>query len=664
MQVMSVNLTFHDVNSRLIVAVVVVISWFALRERILGTPSGTTVLLEWLGLIALTMGLCLLKRRTPMLMTVPISISLSALMAGSIANTQESSALAQKIPLYWWGFGNRVMVAALILTLVAVGLLAFRGELLPQFGMRAKAIVGRLKTFLSLGVVGWTLPSILQPMDSWLNLGDATEKSLDELAGWVVGNIPGVHTSWVTHSLLGFPLLPLSFVSGSGNAKVVIVALYANFLVLLVPLLMGFVISRVVPQIGKLPAFAISLIVVSISGSPGNSSLFQELSFLARGFMPIALGALVVYAFGRETPALRWQAAVFGVLAGLTLMNNFEYGVGAGVAVLAIIAISSPTVPLAIRSVIEFLAGSVLSVFVVTIPSVIQRGDWMNRRLGVWADVLSGTGGKHSHNMGSWPPPFGLATLCFALGVVGVAVGITQIRQHTAFQHQRAAVVSSLYFGIWTVASAPYFLNGGAAGAFRTQFLFLPVALLAYSIFGVVSHGRVLASETQRRLKLTNRLRDASAQVPVVLLCALTVGSIFQVPNGLAEWRRVQTPAALDRNTDEWSPERLDWIRPSRVADLAAPYGGSESVGWWFSYGNAIEVLTGIENLLGTTGFETMRSAKQFALACEPLFESKKSFVVSIDGMSERLNACGIANVKALTSPNEDGLVVYEIRRE
>lgn len=632
-----------------------------MRRDILGAPSGTSVLLEWLGLIALTVGLCLLKRQTPILMAVPIAFALIALIVRAIIDTQGSSALAQTYPEYWWGFGGRVLVATLFLALMAVGLQVFSGELLPQNGTRAQTKVRRLKTIISLGVIGWTLPSILQPMNAWLNLGDSTEKVLDELTGWTIGNIPAVHTSWCHNSLLGFPLLPLSFVEGFGAAKVIIVALYVNALVLIIPILMGTVISRVVPQIGKIPAFAFSLIAVSISGSPGNSSLFQELSFLARGFIPVALGSLAIYIFGRDMQASRWQVAIFGVLAGVSLMNNYEYGFGAAVAALVIVVVSSPTMLLAIRSTRMFLIGSILVVVAVTIPALMQGGNWVNRRLGVWADVIAGDARLSSNNAGSWPPAFGLPALCFILGVVGASVGLRGLHSAQGNRPSRSAAVSSLYFGVWVVASAPYFLNGGAAGSFRTQFLFIPFALLAFSLLGVAL--APILKEERDRVRSRARSTELLARVPIVLLCSIVLATVVQVPYGLKEWQRVQTPNLKGKTEDEWSPQRLDWIRTEKVIELANEFGGPKEVGWWFSYGNAMEAVTGIENLLGTTAFETMRSIRQLSLGCEPLIKTQKAYVISVASMADRIRSCGLQSVRAVTSSNETGLVVYEIDR-
>jgi hypothetical protein len=152
--------------------------------------------------------------------------------------------------------------------------------------------------------------------------------------------------------------------------------------------------------------------------------------------------------------------------------------------------------------------------------------------------------------------------------------------------------------------------------------------------------------------------------MPLALLAALSVASVVQTPNSLLELRRVQTSEPGYRNLDEWSPERLDWISPEGVRQLAEQYGGAANVGWWFSYGNAIELLTGVENLLGVSGWETMRSNSQSALGCQPILSTDKPYVISIKGAESMLAKCRGLVARPITSPNEDQLVVYSIKSD
>jgi len=594
-------------------------------------------------------------------------LSLSVVVFGSLWNSQRLEAW----PQYWSGFGPRVALAAIAVSVIwlalkrwgALSRLRAHDNLLHFVQQSQRAVGGAL--------ILWTLPTLLQPMDALLNVGDATEKVLDEIAGWAVGNLPAVDTSWTHGALLGLPLAPLRLVGGFGELKVVVVMLYVNGLVLAVPVFMAAVLRLCLPSVDKYFALALTMTSVSISGQPINTALFQELSFLARGLLPVVLGFVTVKVFGKsnfDSKIGTMRLVCLGSLAAVTLLNNYEYGIGAAFAAMVVGVVVSPDTKLRLKQVSWLLVGFGTVVCVFLVLGALRGGNWIGRRLGVWYDVLLGQSGQHSSNAGYAIPGLGLDALYFVLIVTGVAVGI----RHAASSSWRsvgAAGASCLYFGVWSLMSAPYFINGGGGGAFRTQFLMIPVTLLVASIVGLarrIPDGEVSVSPMGGRIYVRwwSAATKQVERLPLTLLCSALVVAILQVPNGVSEWRRVQTPQAVDRHLDEWSPERLDWIRPERVRKLAAPFGGESAVGWWFSYGNAVELLTGLENLLGTTGWETMRSAFQTKLGCEPLLRSPKRYVISISTAKSQIEKCRGVQARAVTLANEDGLVVFELLRQ
>lgn len=243
------------------------------------------------------------------------------------------------------GFGLQVALLSGFLTLlILLGGIAIRGSRLESLVNRLR-ILSIVEKAVAVAALVWLLPSLLQPMDGWQNLGDSTEKFLDEITGWTVGSFPGVHASWVSSSILGLPLAPLSLLDRSpviiGAAKIVIVVLYVNALVLCVPTCVAAIFGRCVPRLTRLSAFGLAVLVVSVSGTgEGNTSVFQELSFLARGLLPIALGAFVVARLGRLTPVGSLMSLALGVMSSLVLLNNYEYGFGSATSALATLAVS------------------------------------------------------------------------------------------------------------------------------------------------------------------------------------------------------------------------------------------------------------------------------------------------------------------------------------
>lgn len=640
---------------------IILAPYFYVRGKLFGSPSGLSVLLEWLALIAIT-GLLLLRQGLgPNWLRLPVALLSMAFIFRAVIDTQPSG----QWPMYWFGFGTTVLLVTVSVAFLAVAVLCWRNRLLNASRHRLDRGIKYLLGASGWIVIAWAVPSLLQPMDAWLNIGDATEKVLDEVTGWAVGNVPAVHTGWSHNTVLGAPLGLLSLVTGFGEAKIILVVLYVNFLILVVPLCMGWIIRQSIPALGRPASFAIAIASVTISGSPINTSIFQELSFLARGLLPVAMAALTVHLIAKNLWPSRPQVLILSAGGSIAFWNNFEYGFGVFVAIMAVILTLSENVKSAVRQFVRLALGFALSTLIVVSSGIALGGNWLGRRLGSFGEVLGGRITTQSYNNLGPIPEFGLPTLCFVLGVAGVTLGFDELRRKNVPETTRAGAVSSLYFGVWTMMSAPYFLNGGGSGAFRTQFLNIHVVMLVFSILGILAPriANTFQLVDSPRRDLTPSVSGVIAVLPILLLCSLAVGSVVQAPNGVKEWRRVQTPSTANRHVDEWSPDRLDWIRPSLIPELVEPFGGAKVVGWWFSYGNAVEALTGVENLLGVTGYEGTRSSSQLGLACEPLIRSKKQYVISIGPSESLMSRCEGIKVIARTTPNDDGLVVFEVVR-
>lgn len=636
-------------------------SYFAVRETLFGDPSGFSVLLEWLSLALITVLLGKRRLSGPKWLRAVVAFLAAVVVLRSVSNLQSDV----RWPEYWWGFGLRVLLVLVPVAVLCLAVLLILVRIVScsrrQLNQGATWIFG----FLGWVIIAWTIPSLLQPMDAWLNVGDSTEKVLDEVAGWTVWNVPGVHTGWGHNSLLGAPLAPLSLISGLGEAKIILVVLYVNLLILLIPLCMGWIIRQLVPELRGPASFAIAVVSVTISGTPFNTSLFQELSFLARGLLPVVMGAFTVHSFGKKLHPNRVQNFVLIVGCTLTFWNNLEYGFGACVAVGVVAIARANDAAEALRQFRGLILGFVLTSLVVLAPGILIGGNWLNRRLGAIGILLEGGAQVQSFNNTGPIPPFGLPTLCLALGTAAVVMGLNDLRDANESRNSAVGAISALYFGVWTVVAAPYFLNGGGSGAFRTQFLNIQTVMLVFSILGILGPKipPMLSSSLTRRRSVLGLGTVTFAALPIILLGSLTVSSVVQVPNGVKEWRRVQTPTSISRHVDEWSPYRLDWIRPSLIPELVEGFGGERNVGWWFSYGNAIEALTGVENLLGTTAYESTRTSTQLSLACEPLIRSHKRYVISINSGESLMSKCAGIKATARTGPNDDGLVVFEIAR-
>ncbi|NCV45232.1 MAG: hypothetical protein EBW15_10750 [Actinobacteria bacterium] len=258
---------------------------------------------------------------------------------------------------------------------------------------------------------------------------------------------------------------------------------------------------------------------------------------------------------------------------------------------------------------------------------------------------------------------FGLVGLVFAVAVAAVGISSAKLANSGESESDRVAAVVTLYTSLWTIFSAPYVLNRDSPGPL---IYFVLLVLMVAGLLKLLLSGRLCAiGGTQLHEERTGgqNFRSAFSLFPLFLLLGLVLSAVIQAPAPHREWRRIQTPISEQKWVDEWSAEKLDWIEVSRVESLAAQFGGASEVGWWFQHGSAVEILTGVENLLGIPAYEGVRSDSMLKLACEPLAASSKRFVIALISAQATLERCPGISARSLTQDDAIGMAVFEVSR-
>lgn len=642
--------------------------WFALREQVLGLPTGLSVLVEWVGLLLAAAIIVITgrdKTQKGKLGTVPLSV---ATLLYLIVSSWRLADLG-RWSMYWSGFGMEISVAAIF---AATTLVLVVPKIDRSSGFIFQVVTPRIRAagwLLGSAAVLWMIPSLLQPMDAWLNIGDASEKVLDEITGPLVGNFPGVNQASVYSSLLGIPLMPLTVFRGYGDEKFTLLVLYVNILIIAVPLMIALILRKSFQRLPLLLAVIIGLVSVTISGSPVgndasrfnlNSSLFRELSFLSRGLLPLVVGYLVVITFDRAQVS-NIRLILLAVVSSLAIINNPEFGIASGTA--AFVAALFWRLGTGNRDSNVYLIVPIMFATVVCflIPGVAVGGDWINRRLGAFASLAAGEGATLSRDPMRNTPAMGLVVVSYSLSITAVAVALNEIRRG-GFEKSRSAILICLYFGMWVLLSAPYFLNAGGVG----QFLMIPFSILSVALLRlVVFSGDKEKLEGQfSSLSSLSGVRQRLSALPIVFLFSLSVVAILSTPNGVKEWQRIQMPLSDLKWVDEWSTRKLDYLTIDGVKALANTTGDSSQVGWWYQHGNAIELLTGIENLFGTSAFEgAVRSRASKDLACEPVIKSELRFIITSSRFVSVLESCDGIRILKSSLPDGDGLILVTLDR-
>lgn len=656
------DVALNRFNSRLVVAGAALVAWFTVREEVLGSPSGSTVLVEWLGLLALTSAAAWTRWPTPKTRWGAVTFAAAA-AAYLTASFQHQPDLGEW-SMYWRGFGPRIAFGSLMTSVVIALIWPMARVRFWQCSKRSWFQVATAATrLLSVGALLWMLPSLLQPTDAWLNIGDSTEKVLDEIAGPVVGNVPGYNQSSGYSSLLGIPFLPLSIIDGYRQEKFTLLIVWVNLLILLVPLLIAATLRQTLKGMSWLAALVLAFATVTVSGRAfgnepklfhSNTSLFRELSFLARGVFPLLVGLLLAVMCTRREITNR-QIAVVAFVASLSILNNPEFGIGSAIAAGAVVMFQGWPSARQWSMMRWYCAAVLVSLGALVVPGVLIGGDWFSRRLGMFVAVLSGEGATLSASSSRDIPALGVVVVVCSVAIATVAV-VLAMKSSDREDDASSASVAGLYFASWILVSSPYILNAGGGGGFGSQFHLIPLVIMTTALVQMLVIPRM-------REATTAGVRGASL-VPVLLLFSVCALAILHSPNATVEWQRVKQPIDDQKWTDEWSEHKLDYIRPEEVVQLADTVGGVSQVGWWYSHGNAIELLTGLENLLGTSVFEgAVKGEAIRRQACEPLNRSTLLYAVTDGRYASLAESCtGVSSVE-IVRQTETGVVLLRIDR-
>jgi len=650
-------------NSRLAFAFVLLTPWLAIRNRVSWFDSPVAVLVEWTALMGLAF-LCGQVRQAPRWVEASSQPFLIIVISLSILNRFSFPLF----PMYWNGFGPTVLACSLIIgvaicvTTALVDAGYVRGEQLVNSG-----ILNRAARWLGIAVSLYLIPSILQPMDAWLNVGDATQIVLEELSGWAVGHVPGFQQAAGYGSLIGSPLIILQFFHSGGPHKLTAVVLWANTLVILVPIVIAAIFRGMFRRMSFGTAFAIALVSVTISGEGQgffyyNTSLFRELSAVPRLLPPLVLLYLLIR-LQRKQLKTTAQLVMLGVAAGLVSLNNFEFGFGAAAASIVVILVAQAHQGGVLRSTWIWLL-TVLAIWILALAlAAFFAESAIQRRLGAFNALVNSETDLFQDGHGGTIPVFGLVGIVFALAVASVGISSGKLARGGESESDRVGAIVTLYTSLWTIFSAPYVLNRDSPGPLM---YFVLLVIMVFGLLKVCLSERVYAvggAQFPGEHTGSKIFKSAVSLCPLSLLLGLVLSAIIQAPAPSREWRRIQTPIAEEKWVDEWSAEKLDWIEVSRVKSLTTQFGGASEVGWWFQHGSAVEMLTGVENLLGIPAYEGVRSVSMLRLACEPMIQSSKRFVIALTSAKATLERCPGISARLATQDDVIGLAVFEVSR-
>lgn len=503
----------------------------------------------------------------------------------------------------WFGYGlGFAMICAIGAVLLAS--IAGKSGQHQRFGKQTLKWIS-----IATGIFGLCmyLPSVIQPTTGIIDLSHS-RYLLNETLAQVAGVTPLGDFSPHYTSLLGWPLVLLGWLP----AKSIILATLAWVnLLILVEIFVVWRIARHawdrVPQ-GVTLLFALAFLLTKVQPSEtvsgSNASLMTVLP--GRSLMPMALGLFAILLTKREVRRLS-SFFFIGSFAAITLVNAFDFGFPATVALVLVTAVEMGKGIGRIKALVAEALGGLAAIAAIF-------GLFATRGLTPrFADMLIVPRAVALRDFYNLPMPvFGLYLATIAMLIIGLLVGILG-----DFRATQAHLRTSLIYGsTWGILSFTYYI-GRSVNSNLQLFLF-------HSTFIVFALGAYLTSHMSRPLSLKTSL----AWVPALMVVVLPVISLSQPPNPRFEidrWRgygpnfSIWSPSAVSEGSityGQWNEIRTGSV--PELMEIAKRFPG-QRVGYFGEDGNAIHLLTGLINVMGVNARQDLEIPGIMDAACQRL---------------------------------------------
>lgn len=539
--------------------------------------------------------------------------TLLVIALGVLISAATSAPKSDQYPDLWSGYGKFPVLTAIILGLVF---------LMPPIAKLHSQIWTRLLTGISLLTVALYVPTYIQPPTGLLNLGDTTYHVLDELLAPAMGAIPYGNYSPTYSGLWGWIVYPVFVLPISSTSKMLILILICNLFLLLMPLLTTLTIKLLFPGSRFPMILAIYAIVTCASGSfNGSSTLLAQFSTFTRGLpvlVVIYLTCILVIAKNSKLKSL--LAVACGVSIAFAVLANPDRGLLVCASVLCLIVTAAKRGKLRLQDSLLVVAACFAAIVAYLAVLLDQPSGFNYKSI---AGLRLNTNNIYAFAPIEWR---GAHIIFIALAITGLSVhGKSILTSIERIDYARATFGASS--SIWLLVSLGKWYLRAIPQA--TTELFIPGFLVGASLVVPWLHEKRCTS-----------IRSRFMELPLAFLLLLSIGAIWQIPNPLDELRRVTNDhsgstdwsSTPGRPADGYSKSSLkiydNFITtiPNIAHDLDST---KKQVGYFGIFGHTVELLTGIDNLLGISAPESMSfgGARQ-ELACVPVQEKHRKFVI------------------------------------
>ena len=559
-----------------------------------------------------------------------MSVGCAILITLSIASVQPWSRIS-RLATYdylWDGFGIRITIVMLVVAAAFLISTSIRTRFdYERTILKFKKYVNVI--FLPISFFMY-LPSLIQPSNGIINLGDASYIVLEETVGPLVGKFPGLNFLNLYTSVLGLPLLFFGAIDVSPKLIMNFVIVYMNVLTVLVPIILVLIIRLFIRNIPLGIIVLCTLSILQISGGWGSASAMSESwsRMPGRTLLPL-LAFMVLGSLSSEKYMKQWRmrTVLLGCISMLALLNNFEFGVPAFLASLIVLCLVATGHR--INSIIHAILGACICLVGYIMLAVISLSDIdLRYRFAIFAS-------KGFNTAQFKLPVISSLNLCLALLFASAALGIRtllrlEVTTDVSIEKWKAGIAAS-FFGLWGLFSFSYFASG-STGASQLIFIFvIPVCASVH----VLCRGHIQIFGMPTR---SNSARNLTLSIPFMLLVSLPLAALLQAPPAKDEIKRVLGRADVPgwssvpgrAKADVWSSTQLDFFYADELVQVVTDLGLKSNVGYFGYLGNSVEIATGITNLTGAASLEVATSNGMKELVCLPIYRSEKKYVISM----------------------------------
>ena len=537
------------------------------------------------------------------------------------------------------GFGFDVAIIASILSLLSVYYLTDKVTIdkfrATQSNWKFRTVC-QISVLIVLGV--FYIPAVL-PLRSNIVLGDITTHVFNELLAPLAGNFPGADSIPQYNSLLGFPILIVSQLTGLKIA-ISIIPLWISVINLGILATLTAIWLRLFPNTSKLIALTgvCSIILARSSNLPGAFTIASFPSWTVRMALPALIALLLHISVSqrRARSSACWTIAL-GATTSLSLLNNFEFGITCTTSIISTILILVISKKLPWSFLLIHIFAMTTTIFLINFLYSINGKTLKLQFLTIIAREFGAQG------FGSWPMPiFGFFLVVYAIAGLAILFSISQIKALPSLPlsiHSKnlgADAALAFFAGLWTLSSLAFYSARSVDGNLRL--IFLP-ALVA-----VLSTAKLILPLSYVKMH-QNVIKPAL--LPLAAIMALPIALVINAPDPTTNWSRVMR----NSNAPEWSwvalensPLAKSYIELSRL--------GIASVGVMGDNGNAISIVTGAKNVSTVNALIDMTISSEIKdQVCRKLEMSRVKLVL-VEGVfdsSEEYPCIGMANPKIQT---------------